>query len=251
MSPIKSLLVPRGRWMARTSERVAIVGFVLPTCVSFSGCLPFVPIKVSGHNVGANGERNKKVDLTFLVAGSTQRSEVDKKLGWLDTGFKNLYLYWGRFSEYTSQTVSVIGAEDRYWHERDVMIELDDYGIVKHWEILNDKNLGPWLLAWAARTKQPPLDPASNCTPVDCRHIKKVQIRRAWVAGDQPISDFARDDPDPAHFQVVLSLKSGFADTPSTADSASLRGTPHTSKFLTLKVDATAVYAFIRAQNQN
>ena len=178
--------------LARISQRVALHGFIVLTCIGVAGC---VVVKVPKRTVGADGNTERAVDLTFLTAGATHRSEIENKLGWLDTGFKNQQLFWGRFIISTWKAVGLLQYQvlgDRMWYGRNLMIELDENGITTHWEILEDKHLGRWLQTWATRTKQPPVNFASptGCptaevpgfTPssgpdwvvvqIDCRQIK-------------------------------------------------------------------------------
>jgi hypothetical protein len=216
------------------SERILLAGIDLLICLSLTGCLA-APVKVSKHIVSVNGETNKTVDIAFLKVGSTHRSDVDDKLGWVDTGFKNPLLFWARFSDSTWVIAGIAatpagpgGGASRIWHERNLMIEFDKNADVTGWEIVEDKHLGAWLLTWLERTKQPPLghDTSASCTPVNCTSIQKVSF--------EPAND-SKGNPDPAHFHVVLHLNEKYENR----------------KALHLQVNATTLYVIVQAEKMN
>jgi hypothetical protein len=250
-------LTPRD---CRGSLSGIVLGLIVLASICGSACLP---VKTSQQTRVIGGQTAKTVDFKFLTVGSSSRAEIDEKLGWVDSGFKNQRLFWARYFEANWKLVGAYRSpasqfdDTLQWHERNLMIELDENGSAKRWELVSDKQLAAWLLSWAARSKQPrfaaadkatcpaaemftdfpgsggqyrdiPLEVTAKIQP-DCRQIRKVELKRPIVLQ----GSWAVWDPDPTKFHVVLHLKERFQD----------------HEKLYLRVDATSLYAFVRSQN--
>ena len=127
-----------------------MVSFLCPSCV-------IVPMKLPTRTISTSGE-DRKVDLSFIQAGTTRKEEVVQKLGWLDTGLQDRKLFWGRWVS-SSWGVSAIPREPvRIWGNHNVLIEFDEQGLVQRSQVVPDKDLNGQLQQWLERMKEQPLD---------------------------------------------------------------------------------------------
>jgi hypothetical protein len=105
------------------------------------------PVPLPRRNRGATGEEHK-LDLTFLKPGVTSRSDIAQNLGWLDVGYPNPYLFWGRWSSSAMGYWVVAGggynaaaAGGRIWGVHNVVISFDDHGLVRESRLSNEGSL--------------------------------------------------------------------------------------------------------------
>jgi hypothetical protein len=106
------------------------------------GCFP-LPVRFPTQTTDAT---SKKVDLTFLKAGSTTREEVSQKLASIDTGVNQKEFFWGRprVSKYRSIVMVgyvPIGPADRLWGVENLLASYDANGIVNTFAVVGDSQL--------------------------------------------------------------------------------------------------------------
>ena len=115
----------------------------LALALNFLACLGS-PIPLPRRNRGATGEEHK-LDLTFLKPGVTSRSEVGQTLGWLDVGYPNSYVFWGRWSSSAMGYWFVAGGGynaaaggGRIWGVHNVVLSFDDHGLLRETHLTDE-----------------------------------------------------------------------------------------------------------------
>jgi hypothetical protein len=128
--------------------------------VCLTGCVA-VPVRAPTRTIGTLG-RQGNADLNFLKPGSTTRSQVEDKLEWTDTGFKDDQAFFGRWID-SSWTILWAGGggysgasgSDRQWTPHNVLIEFDEKGVVKDFREFPDEVLVQEITRWAQRRRAP------------------------------------------------------------------------------------------------
>jgi len=100
---------------APSRTRIALFSF-LPCLVAsllLGGCI-IAPIPMTKRvSAAAGGPGQNKIDLTFVQAGQTLRSEVAQKLSWADSGIKEDHLFLARWASPGSGWVWLKWNDDR------------------------------------------------------------------------------------------------------------------------------------------
>lgn len=121
------------------------------------------------------GTEVKNIDLSFLTPGQTTRAEVKDKLKLIDTGYQGDHFFLGRWSSSTSGAWGP-GFAGRVWKSGNLLVEFDDAGVVKRFELFDDAKALRYLAPVAADT---PLQLASSLElPV------KYYLSEVWQLGD-------------------------------------------------------------------
>jgi hypothetical protein len=128
------------------------------------------PVPLSRRDRAASGEE-RKLDLTFIQAGKTSRAEVNEKIGWMDTGYRNPHVFWGRWSSSTLGYWVVVGgpggAEDlsrRVWGLKNLIISFDQNGLVRDSQLSDETELIRMLHQTFVETEAEPLDLTQSLT---------------------------------------------------------------------------------------
>jgi len=119
--------------------------------IACSGCL-VVPMRAPTKTIGTTGGIGKKVDLKFIVPGSTSRQEVLQKLDWLNSGITDDRFFVARWSESTwgvawavAANYAADGGWNRSWTIHNLVVEFDAQGLVLKSSLLDDKHLADTL----------------------------------------------------------------------------------------------------------
>jgi hypothetical protein len=103
----------------------------------------------------------KKLDLSFIRAGSTTRAEVREKLRAIDTGYQGDRYFLGRWSSSArggwmilrgGTCCGSVGSGRRAWETGNLQIEFDDRGTVKGVEPFEDRKAVQVLVPVAQNT---------------------------------------------------------------------------------------------------
>lgn len=144
--------------MAKTSLQIRLVATVSAAllCACCSGCIT-VPVRVPTKTIGVSGVTGKKLDLTFIKAGATTREEIVQKLGWVDTGVRD-DLFVGRWAESSWGVAWAVaggyrsaGGWNRAWTIHNLVVELNDKGVVLQSLLLPDKDILRTLSDWISK----------------------------------------------------------------------------------------------------
>jgi hypothetical protein len=112
----------------------------------------------------------KKLDLSFIRAGSTTRAEVREKLRAIDTGYQGDRYFLGRWSSSTwggwmilpgGTCCGSVGSGGRVWKTGNLLIEFDDRGTVMGVEPFEDRKAVQVLVPVAKNTPvllDPPIE---------------------------------------------------------------------------------------------
>lgn len=125
-------------------RRTLRLWFVFLSLLTLSGCLGS-PVPLPRRDRGASGAEHK-LDLTFLKPGTTSRAEVDEKLGWLDVGYRNPRLFWGRWSSSNMGYWVIVGGyggaggtAGRVWGLHNILVSFDNTGMVRNSQLCDEK----------------------------------------------------------------------------------------------------------------
>ncbi len=125
-----------------------------------AGCIA-VPMRAPTRTIGTLG-REGNADLNFLKRGATTRSQVEEKLEWTDTGFKDDQAFFGRWIGSSWTVLWGVGGgysgdvgSDRQWTLHNVLIEFDEKSVVKNYREFPDEVLVPEISKWAQRRSAP------------------------------------------------------------------------------------------------
>jgi len=126
-----------------------------------AGCIGVTPLPKRVKT--PQGPELKQVDLSFLKAGQTDRYEVMEKLASLDTRVRSPRYFVGRWSASTWGAwafacgyISCAGGAGRLWGRSNLLIQFDEDGRVKGYEVFPDHELASHLAAPAAN--EPSID---------------------------------------------------------------------------------------------
>ena len=115
------------------------------------GCIA-VPIRVPTKAVGTTGDTGKKVDLSFIVAGTTPRNEVAQRLAWVDSGIKNDRFFVARWTQSSWGVAWAVGGYyaadagwNRSWIIRYLVVEFDQQGLTEKFSFVDDHKLAETL----------------------------------------------------------------------------------------------------------
>lgn len=122
--------------------RVSFLSVVLAAfLVTGPACI--VPVRVNNKTRDASGGTPQQLDIGFLRAGSTTREDVARNLAGISVG-GNRNFFWGRW-EHSKWAVFGFGLSGggggRAWSVSNLVIQFDQTGLVKSWEIVGDKDL--------------------------------------------------------------------------------------------------------------
>jgi hypothetical protein len=119
------------------------LALTLLLCMCLAGCIGVTRMPERTH--GQQGA-TQKIDLSFLKAGETSRAEVQEKLKPVDTGIMSEHFFVGRWdtSRWGAWAVfagygGATGGAGRLWRDANLLVEFDDQGTVKRYEIFPDK----------------------------------------------------------------------------------------------------------------
>ncbi|HTQ62864.1 MAG TPA: hypothetical protein VMI32_21745 [Candidatus Solibacter sp.] len=94
------------------------------------------------------GTEVKTVDLNFIQAGHTPRSEVEDKLKLIDTGYRADRFFLGRWASSNAGGWAFVvglgggmGNASRIWKNGNLLIEFDENGVVRRSETFSDSQL--------------------------------------------------------------------------------------------------------------
>ncbi len=139
----------------RLATGKAVAGLLLSLLCA--GCVGVTPLPKRTRT--AQGQV-KNVDPSFIRVGHTSRAEVLEKLKPFDTGFQSNRFFLGRSSTskwgawiIVAGELQAAGAAGRLWHISNLLVEFDDKGVVKNFEVFPDKFLVPKLGPVAADEK--------------------------------------------------------------------------------------------------
>lgn len=133
-------------------------------CATLAGCVGVTPLPKTTRT--AQGTEIKTVDLDFLEPGKTTRAEVMEKLKLIDTGYQSERFFLGRWSSSSMGGWAFlvglgggVGNSSRLWKSGNLLVEMDEQGIVHNYKTFNDaellKELEPVVASDAAPTSEP------------------------------------------------------------------------------------------------
>lgn len=121
-------------------------------CGTLSGCIGATPLPKRTRT--PEGIEVKSVDLSFIHPRQTTHDEVKEKLKLVDTGYQGNRFFLGRWSSsnwgawaFLVGMGNAVGKAERSWKVGNLLVEFDDAGIVKRYEVFTDghalQQLGP------------------------------------------------------------------------------------------------------------
>ena len=143
-------------WHLCARQRLrARIAFTL--CVTMLGCIGATPLHK--HTRTPEGTEIKDIDLSFLHPGQTTRAEVKEKLKLIDTGYQGDHFFLGRWSSSTWGEWYILAGGyraatggGRVWKSGNLLVEFDDAGVVKRFELFDDAKAPRYLAPVAADT---------------------------------------------------------------------------------------------------
>ena len=148
----------------KSVHHLAVSALVLFATISLSGCAGATRLPVRSRGPAGEALQTKQLDLSFLDAPGTQREEVVRRLGSVDTGYSNPRLFWARWSEskwgywwFVASYTDAAGDAKRIWHVHNLLVSFDENGIVRKKELFNDDKT-PWVEFHSRLADAPPLD---------------------------------------------------------------------------------------------
>ena len=133
-------------------------------CACCSGCI-VVPVRVPTKTISVSGATGKKLDLEFIKVGATTREEVGQKLGWVDAGIKDDKLFLGRWAHSSWGVAwaagggySAAGGWNRSWKIHNLILDLDEKGVVQLMSLVPDKDIISTLSRRISKKPSPSLD---------------------------------------------------------------------------------------------
>jgi len=141
----------------------------LAIAIPLLGCLGS-PVPLPRRDRGTTGEEHK-LDLTFLKPGQTSRAQVDQQLGWLDIGYHEPHLFWGRWSSSAMGYWIVVAsynnaatAGGRVWGVHNLVLSFDDQGLLRESHLANEESILRTLHQSLRESGASPLDLSSPLT---------------------------------------------------------------------------------------
>jgi hypothetical protein len=133
----------------------ASFAFCLLVCLLCGGCLAVPPLPRKTH--GPQGTEGK-VQLDFLKVGQTRRDEVREKLKAFDTGVQSERFFVGRWTYPIWLWIVPVPYGDaggRQWSATNMLVDFDENGVVKRFEVLPDRALSRALGPVAGERQRP------------------------------------------------------------------------------------------------
>jgi len=138
-------------------------------CASCTGCI-IVPVRVPTKTVSVTGVVGKKLDLSFIKAGITNREEIEQKLSSVDTGVKDGNLFVGRWAESSWGVAwaagggyAAAGGWNRSWTTHNLFVDFDEKGVVLRSSLVPDQNVVNTL---SDRISKAPIRPLDLSVPI-------------------------------------------------------------------------------------
>jgi len=149
-------------------------GIASALCATLLGCIGATPLHK--HTRTPEGTEVKDIDLSFLRPGQTTHAEVKEKLKPIDTGYQGDHFFLGHWSSSTWAAWAIFpnfGGAGRVWKSGKLLVEFDDAGVVKRFELFDD----PKALRYLA--------PVAADTPLQLASPLELPVRYYLLAGGQ------------------------------------------------------------------
>lgn len=150
---------------ARSYLQVARQTAPMLSCVVFLcmvvGCI-MAPVPMRTRTRAPGGE-GRSLDLKFLQAGLTTKSEVLEKLGWIQV-CNHERIFWGRWQSSSWATGGAAATPyggvpvplgGRHWKTHNLLVEFDEKGVVQRYRTVSDKERKKTLGAWLKDANEP------------------------------------------------------------------------------------------------
>ena len=132
-------------------------GIACVLCATLLGCIGATPLHKRTRT--PEGTEVKDIDLSFLHPGQTTSAEVKEKLKLIDTGYQGDHFFLGRWSSSTwggwymlAGGYRAATGGGRVWKSGNLLVEFDDAGVVKRFELFDDPKALQRLVPVAADT---------------------------------------------------------------------------------------------------
>ena len=172
-------------------------------CLLCMGCIGATPLPRRTHTPEGS---NQNVQMDFLKVGVTRREEVREKLKPVDTGVRSERFFVGRWTSSTWGWIIWVDG-GRQWATTNLLIEFDENGVAKRFEMVPDKDLSRALGPVAEERKRS--DPAERVELSVWELNSKAQI---ILANDNLEFLETRWNEKPLHFTIaaskILSIRS-------------------------------------------
>jgi hypothetical protein len=186
---------PKILLLADLSLRLLACALLTLSLFAVPGCV--VPVRLPTQTKGTSGNP-QQFDFTFLTAGSTTRDEITNHLAVIDTGVKEKDFFWGRWdrSKWGIAAMGPLaGGAGRLWRMHNLLIQLDQNGLVKTWAVVDDKNLDHELDLFDPGASDSPLD-LSSPLHAQARYFFDKEFSDLVLTSDTLEWDFRREADD-------------------------------------------------------
>jgi hypothetical protein len=168
-------------------EACAFMIFVLLSLLD-AGCMGIVPLAKKTKSP-LETTSNPNTDFTFIHVGETGRAEVEQRLGALDTGLHSPQFFLGRWSSSSLGGFCFApgpgrggcAGVERVWKNSNLLVEFDDKGIVKTFQVFTDSQLVRKLGPVAGAQK--PLDSSQSAELSVHRHKQPGTAVAEFIEG--------------------------------------------------------------------
>src|SRR5712692_9217710 len=148
----------------KSIRHLAVSALALSATIILSGCAGATRLPMRSKGPAGEALQIKQLDLSFIDAPGTQREDVVRRLGSVDTGYSNPRLFWARWSEskwgywwFVAAQTGGAGDAKRVWLMHNLLVAFDENGAVRKKEVIdNDASL--WAELHAQLAVGPPLD---------------------------------------------------------------------------------------------
>jgi hypothetical protein len=145
-------------------RHLAVSVLAFSATITLSGCVGATRLPMRTKGPAGESLQAKRLDLSFLDAPGTQREEVVRRLGSVDTGYSNPRLLWARWSEskwgywwFIAAQTGGAGDAKRVWHVHNLLVSFDEDGVMREEKQFNeDKSL--WVELHNQLSEAPALD---------------------------------------------------------------------------------------------
>src|SRR5712692_9367887 len=148
----------------KSIRHLAVSALALSATIILSGCAGATRLPMRSKGPAEEALQIKQLDLSFIDAPGTQREDVVRRLGSVDTGYSKPRLFWARWSEskwgywwFIAAQTGGAGDAKRIWHVHNLLVSFDENGIVSKKELFNDDR-SPWVEFHSRLGDAPPLD---------------------------------------------------------------------------------------------